>query len=94
MANPVAVKKLDAIASSARFSSQSNGQVGLTHTRWSPKDDAFPLRDKMTLTQIEDPFLVKGRQGHKVEIRDLFFRGESGFFKSPLTGFALTLSHL
>ena len=47
----------------------------------------------MALPQVEYPFLVKGRQGHKIELGDLFFRGESGFFESSLTGFALTLGH-
>ena len=67
--------------------------MGFAHTRWSQKNDAFSLGDKMTLPQIEDPFFVKGRQGYKIEIRDFFFRRKSGFFESSQTGFALTLGH-
>tara|TARA_B100000470_G_C19504808_1_gene264749 strand:- start:23 stop:247 length:225 start_codon:yes stop_codon:yes gene_type:complete len=63
------------------------------YARRSQEDDPFSFWDEMSLAQIEDAFLVEGRQGRKVEIGDLLFSGETGFLEPSLAGFPLTLRY-
>ena len=63
------------------------------YARRSQEDDPFSFWDEMSLAQIEDAFLVEGRQGRKVEIGDLLFSGETGFLEASLAGFPLTLRY-
>ena len=79
--------KLGRVSSAAGFPSQSDGQMGLAHPGRADEDDALAFFDEVSLTQIQQAFLVELGDGGEVEVGDLLGGGESGLLESPLTGF-------